>query len=186
MSLFPEGSADHQKQEILQRAPFTRTFLDTQASTDNLAEWSNELKRQALQVHTEMTEKFSGKSDELTLIPLYIVADKLQIFDPDLSRQEIAAMIRNIIAMGYEIGNYHDAGLLIPDVLTAVLKDGFFNPKLKGHEAGKYEIYDYIESLLISGAYLKLSPEKKDDSRKTADTNNAFADFINTLDLEGL
>src|SRR5438094_466809 len=148
MSIFPDRSEDQRTEEVLQRAPLVRTFLDVSAQNLNFERWSNEVALRTRNVIEDMTNYLGNDWYRLTLAPLLINAEITEVLNPDMSYELKLGLIRGALAMGFEVGNYDDLKLIKIDIIKGFAADRSFNPADMTDERSLLKAVHFMFTLL--------------------------------------
>lgn len=183
MSLFPDRGADQRKEEVLQRAPFLQTFLDSTYQKLNPKDWANNLKSKGDLVIEDMTALLGNNWYRLTIMPLLIGAEAQGILHPEMPGDLKFSVVRGIVLAGFEVGDQKDVDLVLIDVVKKLGEDQAFHPQCLDGGTGFLKAVDYISTLLKTGAYLSQAPKIDNSGNQPI---NPFKDFINGLDFKGL
>jgi hypothetical protein len=186
MSLFPDRGADQRKEEVLQRAPFLKTYLNSTYQKLNYESWARDLKNEGDPLLEEMSSRLGNNWYRLTIMPLLISAETSDIFHPEMPKDLKFSIIRGMVMAGFEIGNLKDVDIVLIDVVKDLGEDGNFHPQCLAGEAGATKAVDFVSTLLKTGAYLREVPPIDNSGIRPNQPINPFDNFINGLDFKGL
>lgn len=183
MSLFPDKGFDQREEEVLQRAPFLRTFLDSTAMKLDYIQWSSDLKNHGDRVLENMATHLGNNWEALTIAPLLINGELFKVLNPEIPTELKFALVKGIVTVGFEVGNRDDIKLVLINVVKKIGEDQSLNPLCLTSEPDRFKAVDYIRTLLYTGAYLKRLTLL--DKNTINPPRSPFRDFINGLDIEG-
>ena len=183
MSLFPDKGSEQRKQEILQRSPFLRTFLNVTYQALNPIQWAADLETHGKKISEDISERLGSNWRVLTIPPLFLHADIFKVFNP-MSDEKRVVIIQSMVIAGYEIDNQDDIALMSADVVNNLNGKEYFNPDSLIKPA-LLSAVGFTSLLLRTGGHLRHTfPEQ---STNTEDKpKDPFVDFIKGLDFTGI
>jgi hypothetical protein len=186
MSLFPDREADQRKEEVLQRAPFLETLLNSNYEKLNPEAWATDLITKGNLLIEDMTARLGNDWYRLTIMPLLISGEVQEVLHPRMPRALKFAVVKGIVMAGFEVGDQEDVDSLLVDVVKKLGEDQVLHPQCLDGGAGSFKAVDYISTLLETGAYLRQVPQLDNSGNQPKQPVNPFDDFINGLDFKGL
>lgn len=176
MSLSP----DQERQEILRRAPFVRTLLDTSAQNSDTEAWAKNLSLYRDSVAVDMNARLGNYWFQNTIMPLFFAGEALRVLNPEKPRLQRLNAVTGFVTAGFEIGDQAKTDLFLVDIISTYARAQHFNPRVLNDTREALIATDYVSSLLQSGAYLKETPRIDNTGNKPTPL---IDDFLNGLDL---
>ena len=154
MTLYPDTSSDPKKEVILNKAPYTKTFIDSSGPTDPES-WIKRLNQHAELINTDM-ERVLGKDWQTKILtPLFILAEKTQVFNPKYNFDVLSGNLKNLIKIGWEIGNFKDSEIILKDLVIQLQRIGLLNPNVIRDFQSSENAVNIVQDLVESGVFLR-------------------------------
>lgn len=190
-----ERQAIQRKEEILNRSPYLRRFLDIDKfkTEADFLKWRDDLRELERPIVKEIESKI-GKNWEITVGVLGLYGSRMEIFHPDMSSSIKASLVRSLVLVGYSVGNYKDNILILEDIVMQSVKSGVFNlgiSRAAGPEVPITNVINSCEAMLLTGVYLNSfnrikdlnSPDSVVDPNPSTQHIDPFRKFIEGLDF---
>lgn len=198
----PEQRPDlspEQREEILNRSPLLRTFID-RSKPAHL--WAEEAGIAFVQVEGELKRTQKERSAHSWGWAMVIVPhiEKPRLYNESFSDFKsyldvVWPLLTSLFLIGYEIGNREEAILFMPDVLKKLDDIHFFKSELFDSDEGRNQIFDHVVEIIEKGVEIKkelLKAEIKGIDKKEPEGEEklpkdddlaVFREFVNSLDF---
>ena len=180
MSLFPDRSSDPNKETVLSKTPYLRTFLDSKAKQIDPSKWEADLKAYGKPIGEAFETKL-GPRVAFFEVAQTVMTDHLGVFKNGLTIRERFNFVDSMLKFGYELQNIKDGVVLFTDILQRFVDEDIFNHDLRKTSQGTDVIFNTCKGLLSTGMFLR--NVKDDDS---GDGNDSPSDLPPDNNLEKL
>jgi len=169
----PERASDKGREEVLNRAPLLRAFLDSSASSDPIL-WERLLQPEYKKVDAEMAAALGKNYQIIGSGPISLILRESDIFIPTVTLETRHSYINLLTGIGFQIGDIHDAKGFFTDITMQSAEAGLLNWALF-NERDLHRITHAVAVLIHIGVLWKKYSDGEVPSQ--------FSDFINQLDF---
>jgi len=171
MSENPNSTPDTRKEEIIQKSPLLRAFLDPLVQTDPEM-WANIVNSEFTKVNAELTKRFGDNHEIVGFMPLVAMGIAFDIFEPSISQDGRNGTICILAGLGYEIGDLDDIPRFFSNIVFQLGCAGILNPD-PNEQATKIKC---LWAAIYTGTKWK--------KHINENVPPAFANFIHDLNLD--
>ena len=167
----PERASDKGREEVLNRAPLLRAFLDSSASNDHIL-WERMLEPEYTKVAEEMEAALGKDHQIIGSGPISLVLSKSDFFTPTVSIETRHSFVNLLTGIGFQIGDDQDAKKFLTDITVHSAKAGLLNWALF-NERDIHRVTKTVSALVVIGVLWR----KHSDGKVPGE----FSDFIDQL-----
>lgn len=188
--------------EVIEKTDFLKAFMTEGSERDKLIEQA------AYPMTLQMKRNGAGWDDEESLMPFLFSAMSMKLFNPQLGPDQVGKTMRDLIFIGYELGNFDDLNTVYDRIVDRLFADKFFNEQ-QSREIANFSDkflpvkYGFIEGLFRYGLLLRHKaggllesrilkekvggvPEKLGEGEESPKLSATMESFLDTLDLSSL
>ena len=162
------------REEILQRAPLLRAYLDPRVSVDPTM-WGNLIVSEYQKIDREMKEKLGENYHAIGGGPLQIMLEKAKVFEPSVPIGSRNGLVNTLTAIGFQIGNDKEINIFLGEISVQGVGAGVLNIALFQEQADAEHVIGALQTVLHSGSYWRRFSDGK--------VPDQFINYVNQLDF---